>query len=136
MFSHFPSFGSNRYGGTNAAGVPLDAKTHQGQAILMPLLAKYNATAMVTGHDHFYERSEPLVGVTSIICGGGGGHLEERHDGWQTLNPSSQAYASRHHYLMFDIEGDTCTMNVYALNGELIDTRTWPARRTPVDVEK
>lgn len=128
LFSHYPSFGSNRYGGTNEAGVPMDAKTHQAQHVIMPLLAKYNATAMLTGHDHFYERSEPPVGVTAIICGGGGGRLEERRDGWETRNPTSQAYTSQHHYLMFDVVGDTCTMNAYALDGELIDSRTWQAR--------
>ena len=131
LLSHYPSWGSNRYGGVDANGKPFDGKTQQGQVVLIPLLAKYDGTAMLTGHDHFYERSEPPDGVTAIICGGGGGRLDGRRDGWENVNPHSRAYASRHHYLIFDVRGDTCTMKAHALNGDLIDTRTWPARTPP-----
>jgi hypothetical protein len=129
LFSHYPAFGSDRYAGVDASGKPIDGKTHQGRIILMPLLARYNATAMVGGHDHFYERSEPPGGVTAIICGGGGGRLSSRNGGWENVNPCSRAYASRHHYLLFDVDADTCTMKAFALNGELLDTRTWQARQ-------
>jgi len=128
LFSHYPSYGSNRWGSLDDDGKPIDPKTRQGQAVLMPLLAKHGGTAMVAGHDHFYERTELPSGVTAIICGGAGGTLDARHDGWEHSNPHSKAYAARHHYLLFDVNGDTCTMKAIALNGDVIDTRTWQAR--------
>ncbi len=129
LLSHYPGFGSNRYGGVNDDGSPMDIKTWQAQNVIMPLLARYNTTAMVTAHDHFYERSEPAeLGVTAIISGGGGGGLEERNPDWQELNPDSQVWVAEHHYMLFDVEGDECTMTVYALDGRVIDTRTWTAR--------
>ena len=131
LFSHYPSYGSNRWGSLDDDGKPIDRKTRQGQTVLMPLLAKHGGTAMVTGHDHFYERTEPPSGVTAIICGGGGGTLDGRNGGWKHNNPHSKAYAARHHYLLFDVEGDSCTMKAIALNGEVIDTRTWQARPGP-----
>ncbi len=129
LLSHYPGFGSNRFGGTDENGTPMDYKTWQAQHVIMPLLSRYNATAMVTAHDHFYERTEPEgLDVTAIISGGGGGGLEDRREDWRNQNPDSQVWTSEHHYMLFDVEGDECTMTAYGLTGEVIDTRTWQAR--------
>ena len=131
LFTHYPAWSSIHFGTVNESGQPIDWVTHQGQAYIVPLLAKYGATAYVSGHDHYYERSEPPGGVTTIICGGAGGTLDDRDRGWQNSNPHSAAFASRHHYLLFDVAGETCTMTAIAMNGETIDTRTWQARPQP-----
>jgi len=131
LFGHYPAWSSIHNADVDEAGEPYDWVTHQGQTVLMPLLAKHNATAFVTGHDHFYERSEPPGGVTEITCGGGGGTLESRDESWPHHNPHSKVFASQHHYLLFDVNGNTCTMTAVALNGEIIDTRTWQARSRP-----
>jgi len=131
LFTHYPAWSSIHFGTLNENGQPIDWVTHQGQAYILPLLAKYNATAYVSGHDHYYERSEPPGGVTTIICGGAGGTLDGRDRGWEHRNPHSTAFASRHHYLLFDVTGETCTMTAIAMNGETIDTRTWQARPRP-----
>ena len=53
LFSHYPAYSSGRHGKANERPI-VTARTH-----IMPLLAKYKATAMFAGHDHNYERSEP-----------------------------------------------------------------------------
>ena len=128
LFGHYPAWSSNRTGAVNEAGEPLDALTYRGQTVLMPLLAKYNATALVVGHDHFYERSELPTGVSHVITGGGGAPIRPQSEQWQENNPYSEVFASRYHYSLFEVDGDTCTMRVVALDGEVIDTRTWEAR--------
>ena len=38
----------------------------------VPLFAKYGVKLVLAGHDHDYERSRPLEGVTYVVTGGGG----------------------------------------------------------------
>ena len=70
LLSHYPAWASGQPTEVNAQDDPL---AYQGREYLMPLLATYDATAMVAGHWHSYERSEPTDGVTVIVNGGGGG---------------------------------------------------------------
>lgn len=128
LFSHYPGWSSSFRVTLDEHGKPDDGVTHQAQTIFMDLLAEYGGTAFVAGHQHYYERSELPTGVTAIVCGGGGGHLDGRPDYWRSNNPHSQAFAAQHHYLRFDVDGETCTMTVIAMNGDVIDTRTWQAR--------
>jgi predicted phosphodiesterase len=125
LLSHYPAWASG-----HAAKIDPDEDppAYQSRFVLMPLLARYDATALVAGHWHSYERSEPPEGVTSIVNGGGGGGLDKLAADREPTNPYSKAYAEAHHYLLFDVEGDTCTMQAIGLDGEVIDTRTWDAR--------
>ena len=128
LLSHYPAWAS----GQPAQPDPeVDPVAYQARFVLMPLLARYDATAMVAGHWHSYERSEPADGVTSIVNGGGGGGLDKLDPDAEPTNPYTQAYAEAHHYLLFDVEGDTCTMQAIGLDGEVIDTTTWNARELP-----
>ena len=128
LFSHYPAWSSTRTGAVNEDGEPYDKLTYQGQTVFMPLLAEHNGTAFVVGHDHFYERSELPTGVSTVITGGGGAGLRGRPDDWKANNPYSKVFASRHHYTVFDVAGDTCTMRTIADNGEELDRRVWSAR--------
>jgi len=128
VFSHYPAWSSNRTGAVNEDGEPLDSLTYQGQTVFMPLLAKHDATAFVVGHDHFYERSELPTGVSHVTVGGAGAPLYGKRENADELNPYSQIFAQRHHYTVFDVEGDTCTMRVVGLDGEELDRRVWSAR--------
>ncbi|HKY36794.1 MAG TPA: hypothetical protein VJN18_12690 [Polyangiaceae bacterium] len=38
----------------------------------MPVLEKYQVPRVLSGHDHHYERSNVLNGVTYVVTGGGG----------------------------------------------------------------
>jgi hypothetical protein len=99
--------------------------------VILPLLAKYRATAMIAGHDHNYQRSEPPEGVTVIVTGGAGAPLYEKSQEAEKQNPYSQAFAAVLHYCLFVIEGDACTMQALTPEGETLDTRIWRARTCP-----
>ena len=128
LYSHYPAWSSRRDGRVGEDGEPYDKVTFQGQTVLMPLLAKYNATAMIAGHDHFYERSEPPIGVTQVVAGGAGAPLYGKSEDADEINPYSQAFALELHYCLFEVVGDTCTMKTITPDGRVIDTRTWSAR--------
>ncbi|MHC4986603.1 MAG: metallophosphoesterase family protein [Planctomycetota bacterium] len=126
--SHYPAWSSLRHGGVDENGEPYNDVAHQAQAVLMPLMAKYNVTAFVAGHDHFYERNEPPGGVTQIVAGGAGAPVYGKHENAEEFNPYSQAFAQTLHYCLFEVAGETCTMTVLTPDGEVVDTRTWQAR--------
>ncbi|MCK4563571.1 MAG: metallophosphoesterase [Verrucomicrobia bacterium] len=128
LFSHYPAWTSGGHGGLTEQGFPRERPIHEAQTILMPLLKKYNAAAMIAGHDHFYERSEPTNGVTMIISGGAGAPLRSKAKTAEQQNPHSKVFASQLHYCLFSVTAETCTMKVLTPEGEIIDTRQWPAR--------
>jgi len=128
-FNHFPAWSSyHRTSGVDELGRPYEETTYRARTFVLPLLAKYGATAFIAGHDHFYERSEPPSGVTCVVTGGAGAPLYGKSDTPETDNPHSVAFAQELHYCLLEISGDTCTMQVVTPEGETIDTRTWQAR--------
>ena len=40
-----------------------------------PILKKHKVKLWINGHDHNYQRSNPIDGVTYLVCGGGGASL-------------------------------------------------------------
>ncbi len=40
--------------------------------VLEPLFIKYNVSMVLTGHDHFYERTKPQKGIVYFVVGAGG----------------------------------------------------------------
>ncbi len=128
LFSHYPAWTSGPHGKLDKADRPAQRPVRVSQEIIWPLLKKYRVTAMIAGHDHCYERSEPLGGVTHIISGGAGAPLYSKSADAQKQNPYSKIYATKLHYAVFEIRGDMCTMKVITPEGEVIDTRTWKAR--------
>jgi len=129
FFTHYPSWSSAGHGSLDEEGVPDERPVREGREVIMPLLEKYGATAFIAGHDHDYERSEPPGGVTVIITGGGGAPSYEKEEDAERQNPYSEVFASVLHYCLFEIEGETCTMKAFTPGGDIIDTRTWTARR-------
>ena len=129
FFSHYPAWTSGGHGKLNeVTGRPNEHAVRVAQDVIVPLLAKHRATAMFAGHDHFYERSE-LPGLTHIITGGAGAPLRGKSRSARQQNPYSRAFFSKLHYCLLEVRGDTCTMKVLTPEGEVIDTRTWKARR-------
>ena len=112
LITHYPALSSSSHGSDPAA-----------KNVILPLLAKYKATAMIAGHDHCYERSEPEGGPTTITAGGAGAPLYEAAH----ANPASKVFKSVYHYAMFTTTAQQCTMRVYSIDGQEIDTRTWAA---------
>ena len=128
LASHYPAWTSGGHGKLAEDGRPREMSVRLAQDVLMPLLKKYNATAMFAGHDHFYERSEPEGGVTMIITGGAGAPLRGKAKDAERQNPYSKVFAKKHHYCLLTVDGDVCTMKVFTPENVVIDTCTWAAR--------
>jgi acid phosphatase type 7 len=125
--SHYAGWSSGP-GGDAKKGVLLDSAVQDTQTFIMPLLARYHATATLAGHSHFYERSEPPGGVTVIITGGAGAPLYEKRPDAAAVNPYSRAFSRQLNFCVFDVDGDKCRMSVLGADGKEIDSRTWDAR--------
>lgn len=126
LVSHYPAWTSGSHGSLDK-GRPSEKEIRYAQDVLMPLLKKYNATAMVAGHDHIYERSEPDDGVTMIVVGGAGAPLRGKALTAKKQNPYSKVFASKLHYGLISVDEDVCTMRVLTPEGKEIDAMTWPA---------
>ena len=126
--THFPAWSSAGHGSVDEDGVPDERPVRESRDVVMPLLEKYQATAMFAGHDHTYERSEPPGGVSVIIAGGGGAPSYAMEEDAERQNPHSVVFASVLHYCVIEVIGDTCTMQVFTPDGEVLDTKIWKAR--------
>ena len=130
LITHYPAWTSSAHGKLNQQGIPKERPVLQGRNVIMPLLIEHRATAMIAGHDHVYERSEPPGGVTHIISGGAGAPLRRKSKSAAKQNPHSKVFASRLHYCLFEVDAGKCTMKVLTPQGELLDTKTWVARKS------
>jgi hypothetical protein len=63
-FFHHPAYSSGLHGSNPAV-----------QQHLVPLFTKHKFAAVFAGHDHHYERTYPIHGVTYFVSGGGGAFL-------------------------------------------------------------
>ena len=61
VYGHKPPFSSGEHG--NDGGF---------QAYFVPVLEKHQVPLVLNGHDHDYERTNPINGVTYVVTGGGG----------------------------------------------------------------
>ena len=123
LAGHYPPWNSS--GGEQTARDARPAR--QAREVIMPLLKKYGAAAMIAGHDRCYERSEPPGGVTLITTGGAGAAGGAKSADAARWNPYSKAFCAGGHFCMFDISGDgeLCTMRAVSMAGKVIDTKSW-----------
>lgn len=111
-FFHHPPYSSGLHGSHPAV-----------RAHLSPLFARHGFAAVFAGHDHHYERTEPIDGVTYIVSGGGGGML-------YGILPKrfTAAYAQfKHSYVGVTVYGDTLAIRAFDEQGQTLDS--WATQR-------
>ena len=124
-FAHPPAWSSASHGNDKL-----------GQEVHFPIFEKHDVTAMIAGHDHCYERSEP-GGTTMLIAGGAGASLYNQEH--LKDNPHSKVFRSEYSFLVFRADDQKCEMKAYTYGGMntpdnerkivLVDTRVWEARK-------
>ncbi|MBN1676422.1 MAG: metallophosphoesterase [Kiritimatiellae bacterium] len=114
--THWPARNSGKYGNVGSSNR------------LLPTLRKHGVTAMLSGHEHQYERSEPPGGPTVIVTGaaGAGGGRDDRRE---AENPDSRVLVGKRHFCVFTVTPDRCVMKAIDQDGMVIDTREWAPRR-------
>ena len=108
---HHPPYSSGRHGSTPGA-----------DEVLVPVLERHSVDLVLAGHDHHYERTVPLNGITYVVSGGGSKLTPVR--------PSriTAAAASVLQYLHVDVVGDRLVGRSVRPDGRVVDSFTLRAR--------
>jgi 3',5'-cyclic AMP phosphodiesterase CpdA len=101
---HHPVYSSGRHGS--------DPRAHQ---LLEPILVRHKVDLVLAGHDHHYERTVPVNGITHIVSGGGCKITR--------VVPSrfSAVAASVLEFLHFEITGDRLVGRAILPDGRVLD---------------
>jgi hypothetical protein len=91
-----------------------------------PIVERHGVQLVLTGHEHGYERSFPLVAdqpvkpaspsTTYVISGGGGGAMESVGS-----LPQCALSVQAFHYVRVDVVGSVLTLKATDINGNVID---------------
>ena len=96
---------------------------------VVPILEAYGVQVVLTGHEHSYQRSQPLrksafvpadVGTNYISTGGGGALLYPVYDNYPIVAFGKSAF----HYLRAEVRGTKITFHAIRHDGAEIDTYT------------
>ena len=113
LFMHDPPYSSGAHG-----------SNLQLRAVIADLAKRYGVELVVTGHDHDYERTQPIDGTTYIVSGSAGAPIRPIQP-----QPFTAAARTEPHYVLIDIDRDRLTLRAINLRGEAFDTAT--IRPTP-----
>lgn len=75
-----------------------------------PILEKHHVPLVLCGHEHDYERTQPIDGTVYVVSGGGG--RDTRPVGWSNFT----AYAEDVLHFVF-VEADDQTLTLHAIDG-------------------
>jgi len=110
VVAHHPLYSSGRNGNTEGL-----------RAILEPLLIKNHVDLYLAGHDHDYERFQPVQGVEYIVSGGGGSYLYD----FRQVKSGSLVRLKTHHFLLFEVTEQGLWMKAINRFGDVIDCAHW-----------
>jgi 3',5'-cyclic AMP phosphodiesterase CpdA len=105
VFLHRSPYGSSRHGGDETV-----------RADLEPLFARHKVNLVFAGHDHVYERTLPIRGVTYVVSGGGGRRLYPAGKGRLTA-----CSRSAHHVVLGRVDGGRLTLEAVEPDGTVFD---------------
>jgi 3',5'-cyclic AMP phosphodiesterase CpdA len=88
--------------------------------MLAPLFRKHGVSAVFSGHDHLYERSE-ADGIAYVVTGGGGAPLYKKP---KTSSPYSKVFLPKHHFVSVSVKAEGLLCEVFDDGGALLDSFT------------
>ena len=105
VFLHRPLYSSSKHGGDSTIRRDLE-----------PVFVNNGVNLVFSGHDHCYERTLPIKGVTYVVSGGGG----------KTLYPAGKSKwtarsVSAHHAVLVHIEGERLSLEALEPDGAILD---------------
>jgi hypothetical protein len=86
------------------------------QKTLGPIFEKAGVSAVINGHDHFYERSE-ADGIQYIVAGGGGAPLYD----FINIRKQSLVRKMENHFLVISINGKNANIKTVNIDNKIID---------------
>jgi phosphodiesterase/alkaline phosphatase D-like protein len=120
--AHHPVYSSGKHG----------KQTFGLRRVLEPILVKHHADLYLAGHDHDYERFEPIQGVNYIVSGGGGSYLYD----FKKIAPHSLVRIKTIHFLLFSATEHDLWVKAINRNGETVDCAHWHKDKTGTATQK
>ncbi len=108
VFFHRPPYSSGEHGSSKKI-----------RKAWHPLFKQYGVTAVFNGHDHIYERTKPIDGVTYFVAGGGGAPLYKFKPHKWTAHVESV-----YHLLRVDVSRDRVRVKMIRWDGTVGDSLT------------
>jgi 3',5'-cyclic AMP phosphodiesterase CpdA len=97
--------------------------------VLEPLFIQNNVSAVLTGHDHIYERVKPQKGIVYFVAGSGGqlrpGNLDTR------TGLTAKGFDTDNVFMVVEIEGDQMYFNAISRAGKVVDSGIIVRRQPP-----
>ncbi len=115
VVGHHPIVSSGFYGNDPGA-----------QARLVPLLRRYGVALYINGHEHHYERTRPIDGITYLIVGGGGASLRRVVPG-----PQSARALSTFSFAELEASPERLSLRAWDSQGREIDRAVLAERPRP-----
>lgn len=120
VYTHYPPY-------SHATGIAGHGSVRSLRRQLGPLFAETGVDIVLTGHDHHYERTHPLLdgdvvpagcGTVYFVTGGGGGRLYAR-----SVEPGRRSARAdrRHHYLSLELQTGIARGRAVTPEGSVLD---------------
>lgn len=89
------------------------------RVLLEPILVKYGASVVFSGHDHLYERLLPQKGIYYFVVGSGG---KLRKGDLERSPSTAAAFDQSQSFLLVEIAGDEMHFEAIARDGRTVDS--------------
>lgn len=119
VFGHYPLYSSGMHSTrTDVTGYL--------RSILEPMFQKYGVDLYLAGHEHHYEKSQPIHGVQHFVSGAGG----RVRDIFYANNPPypRDKAISDNHFMLFDITDLGLAYQAINIQGQVIDQGLIPPK--------
>jgi 3',5'-cyclic AMP phosphodiesterase CpdA len=103
---HQPPYSSGEHGSSSTTQGPISA-----------LARLHGVELVVAGHDHNYERSQPIDGTTYVVSGSSGAPIRPVRPRWFTAEARTEP-----HYILVDVEPHRLILRAVNLAGDTFDT--------------
>ena len=110
MFFHHPLYSSGQRHGSDT----------QLRDVLEPLFIKYNVSMVLTGHDHFYERTKPQKGIIYFVVGAGGQLRPGNID--RTSGITAKGFDSDTSFMVGEFIDDEFIFQAISRSGQIVDS--------------
>lgn len=107
-YFHHPLYTSGRY----------ESSARALRTVLEPLLVEGDVDVVLSGHEHFYERTQPQHEIAYFISGGAGS-LRARD-----IRPSpvtARGFDTDYHFMLMEVSGDELYFQAISRQGQTVD---------------
>lgn len=94
---------------------------------LEPLFVKYGVSVVLTGHDHFYERTKPQKGITYFVTGSGGQLRTGNID--RSTGLTAAGFDTDNAFMVAEIVGDKFIFQAISRTGKVVDSGSFMRRK-------